>query len=369
MRTIRPYNLGDEANIHPGDIMERVKLLENCINNQNKTIQNLVVKFENMEQNQAQVSSTAQTWPPLAAAPGHTGQRVDGRHQQAPGHRDVAHGAESGQVHQNQTQTRVEQLISNAYNKVQGQNRVTLTPKRRRVDDDSAGGSDRGEMNLLRSWADTASFGAAKQIDNQNTPRGTGGNHWRQRSLLVNGVSNDSNEDKSFAADISLVAGGVSKNANTDKLTDYLKKKGLDIVSCELLTTRVDQARTLSFKVNIKAEDFEKAKDPNIWPYRVVVRKFVNFRRREIDEFAPLHENQVRGVQSLANRQGQVVGRGQGGSHVYQAGYGGGHGHGHVGERGQAHQVGHAQVHQTVEDITATQNRFDVPGFREGGCH
>ena len=77
---------------------------------------------------------------------------------------------------------------------------MTLTPKRRRVDDDSAGRSDRGEMNLPRSWKDTASFGVAKQIDNQNTPRGTDGNHWRQRSLLVNGVSNDSNEDKSFAA-------------------------------------------------------------------------------------------------------------------------------------------------------------------------
>ena len=117
MRTIRPYNLGDEANIHPGDIMERVKLLENCIYNQNKTIKNLVVKFENMEQNQAQAPGTTQTWPPLAA-PGHAGQRVDGCHQQALGHRDVALCAESGQLHQNQTQTRVEQLISNAYNKV-----------------------------------------------------------------------------------------------------------------------------------------------------------------------------------------------------------------------------------------------------------
>ena len=52
MRTIRPYNLGDDANIHPSDIMERVKLLENCISNQNKTIQNLIMKLENMEQKQ-----------------------------------------------------------------------------------------------------------------------------------------------------------------------------------------------------------------------------------------------------------------------------------------------------------------------------
>ena len=49
----------------------------------------------------------------------------------------------------------------------------------------------------------------------------------------MNGASNENTEDMSFAADICLVAGGVSKNATVDKLTDYLKNKGLDIIKCE----------------------------------------------------------------------------------------------------------------------------------------
>ena len=122
------------------------------------------MKFDNMEKKQAQVPITVQTWPPLAA-PG----QVSRRHQQvAPRHGDVAHGAECAQLHQNQT--RVEQLISKAYNKVQGQDTVILTPKRRRVEDEGAGNSDRGEVNVARSWEDTDSFDAQKTGD-QNTPR------------------------------------------------------------------------------------------------------------------------------------------------------------------------------------------------------
>ena len=31
--------------------------------------------------------------------------------------------------------------------------------------------------------------------------------------------------------------------------------------------------------------------------------------------------------------------------------------------------VGHGQSSQVVGDVTAVQNRFDVPGFRKGGNH
>ena len=100
-----------------------------------------------------------------------------------------------------------------------------------------------------------------------------------------------------------MVAGVVSKNATVEKLTEYLKNKGLEIVKCELLTTRVEECRTLSFKVTIKAEDLEKAKNPAIWPYQVVVRMFVNFRRKVADEFASEHQNQqVRGVRQLGQQ-------------------------------------------------------------------
>ena len=111
--------------------------------------------------------------------------------------------------------------------------------------------------------------------------------------------------------------------------------------------------------------DFEKAKDPNIWPYRVVVRKFVNFRRREVDEFAPQHGNHLRGVQPLPH--GQQAGNG--GGYGFRTGQGYGHGNYRGGEKEHTQQVGHGQGFQVVGDVTAVQNRFDVPGFREEGIH
>ena len=183
-------------------------------------------------------------------------------------------------------------MVNQAYN---GNERVTLTPKRRKVVLASGEVTSENSGDKIVSDGRATSNGTAgtwaaavkdNSGDNRDQPK-TGRSHWRQKSLLVNGVSNDSSADKSFAADICLVAGGVSKNATADKLTEYLQNKGLDILKCELLTTKVELARTLSFKVTIKADNFEKAKDPNIWPYRVVVRKFVNFRKREIYEFAP----------------------------------------------------------------------------------
>ena len=161
--------------------------------------------------------------------------------------------------------------------------------------------------------------------------------------MIVNGNSNLNNDDKSFAADISLVAGGVSKNATVDKLSDYLKNKGLDIVKCELLTnpTAIDKVRSLSFKVTIKAEDIEKASDASNWPFRVVVRKFVTFRRREVDEFAPSSQR-VAGVQPLGHTQGPQH------------------------QQGQQQQVG---GNLSGGEGAQVNNRFDVPGFREGNCH
>ena len=165
------------------------------------------------------------------------------------------------------------------------------------------------------------------------------------KSLIANGSCNTNNDDKSFAADICLVAGGVSKNATKDKLTDYLRNKGLNIVNCELLTNpnAIDKVRSLSFKVTIKAEDMEKASDPGIWPYRVAVRKFVTFRKRLIDEFAP-NQGSFEGVQPLGHP------RAPNPRHVQPY---------HVNQSAQ----------NSGQDHTTVSNRFDVPGFREGLSH
>ena len=75
-------------------------------------------------------------------------------------------------------------------------------------------------------------------------------------------------------------------------------------MKCDLLTNPsvIDRVRSLSFKITIKAEDLEVASNPALWPYRVVVRKFVNFRKKIEDEFAP-NPCGFAGVQPLGHPQ------------------------------------------------------------------
>ena len=97
----------------------------------------------------------------------------------------------------------------------------------------------------------------------------------RRKSALIYGKSKNINEDEVYlAANVSLVASGVSKDASADQLNDFLKQKGLNTVAIEKLTQHPD-ARTNTFKVTVKPADYEDALNPNnIWPYRVAIRHF-----------------------------------------------------------------------------------------------
>ena len=108
----------------------------------------------------------------------------------------------------------------------------------------------------------------------------------------------------------------------------------------------MDKVRSLSFKVTIKAEDLEKASNPAMWPYRVTVRRFVNFRQKLDDEFAP-HRNNMNGS-SLDGV--QPIGQPQTTTNI-----------------NSHHQ--HANLVPPVVEPTPVANKFDVAGFREGVCH
>ena len=57
------------------------------------------------------------------------------------------------------------------------------------------------------------------------------------------------------------------------KLEDFLEGKGIKVEEIECLTSHPD-ARTKAFRVAIAIADYEKALDPEVWPYRVAVRPF-----------------------------------------------------------------------------------------------
>ena len=89
----------------------------------------------------------------------------------------------------------------------------------------------------------------------------------------------DDNTTQLLAADVALVASGVSRDASGEQLKEFLINKGISVVAVEKLTRDEVEARTNTFKVVIKLSDYEKAMRPEIWPYRVGVRHYKPPRR------------------------------------------------------------------------------------------
>ena len=73
-----------------------------------------------------------------------------------------------------------------------------------------------------------------------------------------------------MAADVDIVVQGVNKGVSGEQVSSYITNKGVEVIDCSLLTTYED-AQTLSYKITIKAGDYNKSRDPAFWPNRVRV--------------------------------------------------------------------------------------------------
>ena len=95
-------------------------------------------------------------------------------------------------------------------------------------------------------------------------------------------------------------------------LKEFLSDKGINVVEVEQLTKPevVSQVRTLTFRVAVKAADYEAALNPDVWPFRVGVRHYRPPRKSDRPEG---------GWQGQSGRSGGHVnashGSGQGGGH------------------------------------------------------
>ena len=79
-----------------------------------------------------------------------------------------------------------------------------------------------------------------------------------------------------LSGDVSLVATGVAKDCTEDDLKEFLAGKGIQAVEVEKLTKPevMSLVRTITFRVAVKAADYEAALKPEVWPYRVGVRHY-----------------------------------------------------------------------------------------------
>ena len=120
--------------------------------------------------------------------------------------------------------------------------------------------------------------GSEEQVDQQRNERGDSRIRkptWRQKFPNITGVSND----KSFAAPVDLFLFNVNKEVTEEAMKSHMKNdKQLELIEC--LKISHDEARTKSFRVKVKAEDYEKAMSVETWSYRVRVRPYRHFKPR-----------------------------------------------------------------------------------------
>ena len=96
-------------------------------------------------------------------------------------------------------------------------------------------------------------------------------------------TSGDNEKETLLAADVDLVATGVMKDCTNEDLKEFLRNKGIGAVSVETLTRDevLPNVRTKTFKITVKAAQYEMALKPDVWPYRVAVRHYRAPKRTE----------------------------------------------------------------------------------------
>jgi hypothetical protein len=100
-------------------------------------------------------------------------------------------------------------------------------------------------------------------------------NTWRQKLPNITGASNG----KSFAAPVDLFVFNVNNEVTEEAIKTHMKDdKDLDIIECVRVSH--EEARTKSFRVKVKAGDYDKAMSGETWPYRVRVRPYRHFKQR-----------------------------------------------------------------------------------------
>ena len=91
-----------------------------------------------------------------------------------------------------------------------------------------------------------------------------------------------------FAAPVDLFIYNVNKDVTEEAITHLMKSsKELDIIESKSVSHV--EARTKSFRIKVKVEDYEKAMNGETWPYRV--RPYKHFKQKHEPSSGEFGEN------------------------------------------------------------------------------
>ena len=138
--------------------------------------------------------------------------------------------------------------------------RGRLPSKRPRVEDEEVF-PNLPTPQVQNAWSKPISYKkkAAQGHSQQNNDQTDGGKtkqpgSWRYSTKAIYGAAKDEDSQSLVkAAPVSVVAFGLAKDATAEMLKGFVTNKGLEIISCELLT-KFEGARTNSFKVTFHAK-------------------------------------------------------------------------------------------------------------------
>ena len=72
----------------------------------------------------------------------------------------------------------------------------------------------------------------------------------------------------------------MNKEVTEEAIKTFMfDSKGLQLLECQKVSHQ--EARTSSFRIQVKAQDYDKAMQGETWPYRVRVRPYRHFRQRQ----------------------------------------------------------------------------------------
>ena len=104
--------------------------------------------------------------------------------------------------------------------------------------------------------------------------------NWRQKANIVRGTAKCETGSESLSADVHLVVYGLAKHVTSLQLSRFIEDKGLKIGSCDLLT-KYEGAHSLSFEITTRSSEYDKVRNPEIWPVGVGIRLFKFFNTRQ----------------------------------------------------------------------------------------
>ena len=280
IKTMRNYNMVDTNKENIADAINKMKEVENtlkaCLKENTDQVKNLAEVVVSLGQGQPQVT--------FGASKPVTGNRVSNMIKQ---NEKIGNGGVTPSKKRKTDEDNTDNVTATP-TVVSG---ITPMPAKTKSMYPPLPTSDRSPAGPPTPWNTVAARGLgtaqhsaisqAGQDQSRGTPRAQRG-AWKKSLNILHGTADSHN---TIAADVSLVAYGVAKDATADGLKSFLETKGVAVVECVNLTT-FEHARTHCYKVTIKASEYEKATKPEIWPYRVGVRLFKQFRKREEEQIS-----------------------------------------------------------------------------------